>query len=127
MPLQCYGNMTLQENASLWVSGPHSAPGNLTVCPPTSGNRPVSTSAHDERPPLHLGTWPAVDTTSDGRCYSLFSGSGQSLFDSSLLAVGAEGGRGGEGGTVGSLVDPNVGASPQAEEEAPAFDEWPVL
>ena len=125
MPVQCCETMNLQENASLWVSGPHSAPGNLTVCPPTcASDHTLSTSVRDE---IGLGTCPVLDTSSDGSCYSLFSGSGQSLFGSSLLAVGVDDGRGNAGGAVASLVDSNAGASPQPEEESPKFDEWPVL
>lgn len=128
LPVQCFENVNLQENASLWVSGPQSAPGNLTVCPPSyTSDRVMSTPVRDEGPPFGLGSCPIVDTSSDGSCYSLFSGSGQSLFGSSLLAVGADDGRGSAGGAVASLVDSNAGAAPQPEGETPKFDEWPVL
>ena len=140
LPLH-FGSSSLRishPSSSLWRPGPHSAPGNVTVCPPSSSvsspwciaRATETTSAgNGGASPTSLALRGSTDA-SGTNCYSLFDGNGCSLFGTTLFPTRERSGKDKETDERRdtSSLDSSAGSSPQQlDGEPPKFDEWPLL
>ena len=125
-------------SSSLWRPGPHSAPGNMTVCPPSSSvsspwcvTRATKTTVAGSGGASPTSRAPRGSTDVSGtNCYSLFDGNGHSIFGTTLFVTREGSGEDEETDEKkdASSLGSSAGSSPrQLDGEPPKFDEWPHL